>query len=173
MVGGLYCAVLVRHRRHFPRPRWYFHSEVHFHPIHIPCPRNSVQHLCKHFSDPAAGGVEPLASPVCCDTSKPQSGPIRDHTFTSLNTAQEESGSNQICETPKLHCIAAIDVKVLHAEQMKVYSMAGDGGFYSVFAMADWGVEQRLLEMANNQARMAPKVYPSYLPQSLRQNTLI
>ena len=69
--------------------------------------------------------------------------------------------------------MAAIDVKVLHAEQMKVYSLAGDGGFYSVFAMADWGVEQRLLEMANNQARMAPKVYPSYLPQSLRQNTLI
>ena len=38
VVGVLYCAVLVRHRRHFPRPRWYFYSQVHFHPFH------SVQH---------------------------------------------------------------------------------------------------------------------------------
>ena len=46
---------------------------------------------------------------------------------------------------------------------MKVYSLAGDGGFYSMFAMADWGVEQRLLEMADNQASMAPSTNHSLI----------
>ena len=103
----------------------------------------------------AAGGAEPPASPGCCDTSKPQSGQIRDRTFTSLSTLDWESGSDQTSETRQLHCIA-VDVKVL---QMNVYSLAGDGGFYSMFAMADWGVEQRLLEMTDNQASMAPIIH--------------